>query len=952
MPTTAIEIIERHARAGTWWYDPDSSELWWSPGIYRLYGLDPERHRPTLQQALSYLTPESQAHVQAAIEHALATGQGWNLLLQMQRSDGVLRHMQGIGSAEPRAGHAPLLAGAFFDVHDETERRQNQRRLEQQLAEQALRWQTASESAGLSLIDLDLDTDQISLSGVLARRLGLTSEQKARLDHAAWYQLMHDADRAARRHKLAAHTDGRSALFDCEYRLCLPEQRMIWVREAGKAWHEDGRVRVIGTLTDIDARKQAERALKQSQRRLQQTLRNAPIGIALVSPEGRWLTVNQAMCEMIGYSETELLALTFQDVTHPDDLADDLARAEGLLAGHTLGYRLEKRYLHKAGHAVDIQLDVSLLRDETGQPLYFIAQVQDISERRREHRELFEAHELANITFEAIGEGVIRIDRHGIIQQANTAACDLLGEARNSLLHHRFIDRITFYHPDDGQPIEHPLPAVLEYGGCAQVPLFTRLCRRDGSLIPIADSLSAIRAENGEIRGAVFVFQDISEARRHTEELIHQASHDTLTGLPNRRGFQQGLTATWQRVRSGMLRAFVMYLDLDHFKAVNDNCGHAAGDELLFRVASNLRGLLRDSDVLARLGGDEFAAIVHAREAEGARVVADKFIRSIQALEFVYDGRTYRVGLSVGIAALDAALDAPEASLAQADSALYAAKEAGRNCYRLFQNSDRAESAAAPPDDAELLRRGLDNDGFRLYLQPIVDCDSRPIGHEALLRAVSSDGSDVVPASAFLPAAKRLGLTPEIDLWVVERALELLDSPTSGLAESAYLSVNLNPFSLADARFHAVLLSRLDANPQHAGRLVFEIAESDALFGAQYPELIDQIRTRGFEVWLDDFASSYQGFDLLKRVHVDGIKIDGAFIHSLDQDTINRAVLRAIVDVARSHDLTMIAEGVETETSFALLAKAGIARFQGFYFQPPAPNPTRCAGAIHGANRG
>lgn len=944
MHRTAIDVLERHSKGGTWLFDMETQEIFWSDGVYKLHGVTRDQYTPDLDSALSFYMPESRVLLEAAIEQAMAEGSGWSLTVDIVRADGSLRHVQAIGQVEQRPGTAPLLAGAVLDIHEQTVTRRRAESLERQLAEESLRWRVAGENAGLGLIEIDFDQSNYRISGVFAQRIGLSESSDADIPRAQWISWVHPEDYVQRQQRLDAHMAGEAANYQMEYRLCLPEVGEIWVKEAGRRVDADTGRRLIGTLSDISERKIAESKVRHSQRRLRQTLRHAPIGIALVSPEGRWLTVNQTLCEIIGYDEVELLQTTFQDITHPDDLDSDLAHLGDLLAGRTRAYRMEKRYFHKQGHIVDIQLDVSLLRDDAGEPLYFISHIQDITERKRDHQALFQARELAEVTFEAIGEGVIRVDADGRITEANSAAQSLVGLAPLSpggglsLIGQAFGDMIQFFDPDREERMPDPMQDVLHTGERVRVPIFTRLRRRDGAFISIVDSISPIHDEDGGVRGAVFVFQDISEARRMTDELVHQASHDALTGLPNRRGFEESLARAWKRVRTSLLPAFVMYLDLDHFKIINDTCGHSAGDELLRQIALSFRSMLRETDVLARLGGDEFAAIVMSKDIEGAETVAAKFIRAAGDLGFTFEGRSYAVGVSLGIAALDPQLESTEAALMHADAALYVAKDAGRNRYHVYRpEQEQGATAAAYLNTAQLLQSGLEQNMFTLYLQAIVDATGARIGYEALLRFDGPNG--VIGPDAFLPTAKRLGMMSRIDRWVVTEALTMVETfDRRGLWPSdCYLSINLSPVSLADPQFHAELVTLLDQRKIDAHRFVFEITESDALFGEHYPQLIQQLRDRGFHVWLDDFASGYNSFDMLKRASVDGLKLDRSFVIGIDQDPIDRAVIRSIGDVSAALSLEVTAEGVETQEVFELLRRAGVDRFQGYLFHRPEP---------------
>lgn len=938
MQRIGIEVLERSARGGTWWYDLASQEIYWSDGIYRLLGVERGDVSPNIEFALSFYTPESRALLEAAIERASEKGDGYSLTVEICRADGKRRFVQAIGRAEMRDGRAPMLAGALLDVHEQTRARNLASARERRLLEETRRWRTACENAGLGLIDLDVAQDSCRVYGQFNQRIGLgdADETVMRLDQ--WREMVHDEDRAGLAAATSSCVVGESASYVVEYRFRVPGRGEIWIEEVGSCEGPSEQRRLVSTVADITARKRAQELLKRSQLRLRQTLGHAPIGIALVSPEGHWLSANHELCRMLDYDEGELLQGTFQDITHPEDLEADLTYLHELLAGERSGYRMDKRYVRKNGELIDVQLDVSLLRDEQAAPLYFISHIQDITERKRAHRALFEANELAEVTFEAIGEGVIRIDASGTIAEVNSAAASLLAAEPAQLQGQPFEQMVRFYDPDELHEVANPVSRVLQHGDRVRVPIFTRLRRQDDQYLSIVDSISPIHDATGEIRGAVFVFQDISDARRLNEDLVHQASHDALTELPNRRGFGEELARTWSRVQVGALSAFVMYVDLDHFKTINDTCGHAAGDELLRRIAQRLRSALRESDVLARLGGDEFAAIVHARDAAGAQIVAQKIVRSIAEMDFVFEGRRYAVGVSVGIAPLDRNLQSTDAALIHADAALYVAKERGRGRYHLYDAAKRSSADAERYlDTAQLLYDGLDQDMFTLYLQAIVDAADEPVGYEALLRFDGPDG--IVEPDTFLPTARRLGMMKRIDRWVVSRALAQLDDyrRRNQWPTSCYLSINLSAASAGDPEFADELMAMLDARALDPAQLVFEVSESEALSGEHYPQFIENLRGRGYSVWLDDFASGYNGFDLIRRASVDGIKIDRSFVRDLENDPINRAVVRSITDISRTLQLGVIAEGVETASVRALLVKAGIQHFQGYLFHEPVP---------------
>ncbi|WP_423822555.1 EAL domain-containing protein [Salinisphaera sp. SPP-AMP-43] len=936
MKRIAIDVLDQHAQGGTWSLDAGTGELWWSDGIYAVHKLDPRHFTPSLEAGLSFFDPPSQA----ALREAVASGDSWNMFLRLIRADGVMRHVHSIGQAEQRPGQATITTGLLLDVEHIVVEQNIRRGLEQRLAEQQQLWRLAGESAGLGLLQFDFDDDLYRVMGGFARRIGLSRNPEVTLPRRTWDSYVHLEDQPNRQASLKAHIDGQSPVHQSEYRLCLPNAEPLWIKEIAGLVEDEASSgpRLIGVLSDISERKAREQEAQRDRQRLADTLANAPIGIALIAPTGEWLHVNHALCAMLGYTEAELMARSFRDITHPEDLPIALTGMDDMLAGRLTTRRSEKRYLHKAGQAINVQLDMSLLHDGDDRPLHFICHIQDITERKRSESALFEAKELAEVTFGAIGEGLIRVDRAGRINQANPAAQSLLGVDAAALLGQRFADCVTLLDAEQDRQLPDPVDEVLRRGQRLRVPIFTRLKRQDGCHISIVDSVSPIHNADGLIRGAVFVFQDVSETHRMTDELVYQANHDVLTALPNRRGFEEAVTAAWQRSRSGAGTAYLFYIDIDRFKIINDTHGHAAGDELLKHIAHVLRARLPCTALLARLAGDEFAAVVFVNSDEQAQFIADKLIRAIADLKFIYAERPISVGASIGITLLDGRLASPEQSLIHGDAALYTAKNTGRGRHYLFGASPSvAAQAQAYMDSAQLLHSGLEQDRFKLYLQAIVDASGNRVGYEALLRFQTEDA--LVGPAVFMDTAKSLGLMLRIDRWVVNAAVQLIRDHClrDKWPKDHYLSVNLTPASLTNPMFHKEILETLDARTIPAGCLSFEITESEELTGDNYPLLVKALRARGFTVWLDDFASGYNSFDMLKRISVDGIKIDRSFVQDIESDPIDRAVIGSIADISASLSLDVIAEGVETAAMLDVLVKKGFTRFQGYYFHRPAP---------------
>jgi diguanylate cyclase (GGDEF)-like protein/PAS domain S-box-containing protein len=409
----------------------------------------------------------------------------------------------------------------------------------------------------------------------------------------------------------------------------------------------------------------------------------APIGVALVHPEGHFLEVNDALCSIVGYSRSELLARTFQDITHPDDLLADLTNVEDVLAGRIERYTMDKRYVHRRGHHVTVQLDVSLVRDHSGMPLHFIAQIQDVTERRATIVTLQASEATQNACLEALEQGIVLSDLAGEVQFLNAGGQAILGMGRNELSQ-RFRTGQWQTLAEDGSllpPEQRPIGITMRTG----VPTRDRIVvwpRSDGSRVVLRLATQPVRDGNGSLTGVVTAFTDVTaeraaarESQAAVERLRWQADHDALTGLVNRRSFIARVAdelASAQVVGSRAL----LFLDLDRFKEVNDSLGHAAGDELLVSVAARLRASVRPQDLVARLGGDEF--VVFATDLptpSHASAVAERILNAMQE-PFLLDAGPVSASASIGIAAVQPGTSADEL-LHEADLAMYEAKLRG-----------------------------------------------------------------------------------------------------------------------------------------------------------------------------------------------------------------------------------------------------------------------------------
>ena len=429
--------------------------------------------------------------------------------------------------------------------------------------------------------------------------------------------------------------------------------------------------------------------------------------------------------------------------------------------------------------------------------------------------------------------------------------------------------------------------------------------------------------------------------RAATARLSWQASHDSLTGLLNRDGFDDGLRQAWESARREPdLRHCLLYLDLDQFKVVNDTSGHRAGDELLRQLAVRMRQVLRGSDMLARLGGDEFGVLLSHCDAAMGEMLGEKLRRMIEAYRFTWEGRVYLVGASIGLVEIDAHWSDTAQVMSAADAACYAAKDAGRNKVRRYRHGD--EDVARRRGEMEWvgrLTRAMEENLLRLYYQPIVALgrNGMPPHYELLIRL--EDGEEPILPKAFIPAAERYQLMPQLDRWVIEQILDRGADNLIGLpSEASVLGINLSGASLSDARFQAFIREILREHADFAPRLCFEITETAAMSNLDSVlALIGDLKALGCHFALDDFGSGLSSFGYLQSLAVDYIKIDGAFVRDMAWNAVDAAMVEAIVKVARIMGIHTVAEYVEDDATAAALRALGVDYAQGNHFAEPRP---------------
>jgi diguanylate cyclase (GGDEF)-like protein/PAS domain S-box-containing protein len=699
----------------------------------------------------------------------------------------------------------------------------------------------------------------------------------------------------------------------------------------------DANERVCGVFTallDITERHLLELQLHESEQRFFGAFQHAAIGMALTRPDGRFLRVNAAVCQMLGYREDELLALDIARLSHPDDLAVDAALMAELLAGTRESYQLEKRNLHKDGRVVHIQLSVSLVCDEQNAPLYFVSQVQNISQRKAFEDALHRERELAQVTLRSIGDAVITTDTQLCITSLNPIAEAMTGWSSDEAQGRPIEEIFQLFDAQDGHTIANPLRAAIEHNTIVDLAGKTLLRHRHGFDTPVEDSSAPIHDHAGNVIGGVLVFHDVSETRALALKMIHLTQHDTLTGLPNRSQLHNHIGQALATANRRQQHAALLYIDIDHFKQINELHGHTAGDRVLRALAAQLHRCLPGDELVSRYGGDEFVVLLPHLESVGeAASLCQTLINQCEQTR-VEGLPELALRISIGISVYPDDAVEPEDLLQHAETALVAVKAQGMHGYRFF-TALMNERTQARRRIETALRQALSRHELGLHYQPKVDAQSgRVVGAEALLRW-QANGCELYKPDQFIPVAEDSGLILPIGAWALRQACKQAQLWQLG-GQAIPVSVNVSPLQFQHADFYNWLDDVLNESGLDAGLLELELTERMVMSGGDATTgLLRRIKQRGVRLSLDDFGTGYCSLSYLKHFPIDALKIDRVFVHDLTSDRDTATITSAIIAMARSLNKVVIAEGVETHEQAAFLRHAGCSQLQGFLFGAP-----------------
>lgn len=683
-------------------------------------------------------------------------------------------------------------------------------------------------------------------------------------------------------------------------------------------------VQVLAVIRDISERLAQQHLLAERERTFRLIYEDAPVMLYSFDNTGNITNVNRYWLETTGYRREEVVGHNIAAFITPKSMQQVLQVYRPQLWGQGELRGAEYELLQRNGRILLIEMHAVVTENLNDRPTA-IAVMHNITERRRAEQQ----QRLATQVFHNASEGILITDAKTRIIAVNPAFTNITGYSADRAVG----KRSRMFSPEDPTLLNESMLESLQHSGHWQGEMLDR--RANGEVYPAWLSISAVRDEGSlDISHYVGVFTDITERKKNEQQLHFMANHDVLTKLPNRALFHDRLNHAIANASRQQLQLAVLFIDLDRFKLINDTLGHAAGDEVLRALSRRLLHCLRDTDTLARPAGDEFTAVLEGiHQANDAAVVAQ---RMLQALEppVLFDNQQIFMSASIGIALYPT--DAVEAAtlLKFADVAMYRAKEQGKNNFQFYSAEMNAVSLERLLIENSL-RNALEREQLVVFYQPQVDSRSgKIVGAEALLRWRHPQ-LGMIPPSRFIAIAEETGLIAAMGEWVLRQAcLHLVAWGQAGYALSIAVNLSARQFLQGNiARSVAKILQETGANPQC---LELEITESMIMRNPDEAiEMMHALNGLGVKLAIDDFGTGYSSLSTLKRFPIDTLKVDRSFIQNIPNDSQDMAITEAVVQMAKSLKLAVVAEGVETEEQQVFLSELGCDYLQGYLISPP-----------------
>jgi diguanylate cyclase (GGDEF)-like protein/PAS domain S-box-containing protein len=822
------------------------------------------------------------------------------------------------------------------------------KQLEEELRSAAERLTLATDSGSIGIWEWD-----VAQGGVVwdnrTRQLYDVDPADETKTYALWSDRLHPEDRSVAERELADAVAGKHR-FDTSFRIIWRDGSVHHIRAIGELTQgaAGGALRMVGVNWDVTAQFAENLALKEATKRMQLAADGGEIGILDLDLVNNLMLADAWASRIFGMTHSPGLRVSGDDWSlriHPEDRERRVRARQDAIDG-IRPYAIEYRIIRDDGGLRHIYNAASVTRDEAGNALRLTGSVQDITariaieaeltEKAAESNRLGEAlaaqNELLEVTLKSIGDAVVCTDVEGKITFSNIVADKLLGVAAH----------------ESKQPAPAEIARMIEAcrqdagslplhgaAGTMNLPADFTLTRDDGCRIAVEGCVAAINDRDHREAGKVIVFRDVSAPRAIAHQVRHMAHHDTLTGLPNRLLLSERIEQAINTAPRLGQTVGVLFVDLDGFKRINDSLGHAVGDKLLKSVSSRMSDCVRLSDTVSRQGGDEFVVLLaELSEPADAGILARRLLQVVGETHSI-DGHELYVTASIGVSVYpDDGRDA-ETLIKAADTAMYKVKDNGRHGYKFFEPAMNA-GAGERQRIEESLRQAIKDEEFVLHYQPKINIGTGAItGAEALIRWIHPERGSIAPA-LFIPVAEGSGLIRRLGAWVLREACKQGRRWIDEGLPPITISVNVSPIELGNSEFLDGVLDILRDTGFDPKYLELELTEGVLMKRAVSTDIMMKaLKATGVRLAIDDFGTGYSSLSYLTKFPVDTIKIDQSFVRQISTDPTETAIVTAIISMAHSLNLAVVAEGVETREELEFLANLGCDEAQGYYFGRP-----------------
>ena len=762
----------------------------------------------------------------------------------------------------------------------------------------------------------------------------------------SYEQITHEDDRARVRNTIeyAISTD---ASFEVEYRIRHRNGSIVWVIERGSAIYNnmDQVLALEGYIENITKRKNAEHSLRETEARYRSIFENSMEGIFQTTPTGEYLIVNSALANIYGYQS-------------PDELMEDLNNIQQqlyvlpsrrdefvqVMAANKRVTNFESQVYKKDGSTIWISENARMVYGDSGQFLYYEGSVHDVTELRVAQDALKTSEMLAKQALDELVYQKYALDKHaivaitdakGLITYVNDKFCEISGYSKDELIGNDHKKINSGHHPSD---FFKEMYRTIVKGDTWNNEVCNRA--KNGSLYWLETTIVPFMGDNGKPQRYISIRTDITNRKKSEEKSHYLAFYDQLTSLPNRRllvdRLTQALASSARSHRNGAL----LFLDLDHFKTLNDTLGHHVGDVLLQQVSERLTSCVREGDTVARLGGDEFVVLLedlseHPIEAATQTESIGEKILAILNQPYQLAAYEYQSTPSIGVALFSDQEHSQEDLLKHADIAMYQAKKAGRNRLSFF-DPHMQDVINSRVDLERELRKAVDNQQFQLHYQLQVDQTGKALGAEVLIRWLHPERGMISPLQ-FIPMAEETGLILPIGQWVLDSACKQIKAwQHDEITRNLVLAVNVSAKQFRQADFVSQVQETVQRHGINPARLKLELTESMLVDDIKkIISTMNSLKNIGIKFSLDDFGTGYSSLQYLKKLPLDQLKIDQSFVRDIATDYSDRAIVLTIITMANSLGLDVIAEGVETGDQRQFLLDNGCVNYQGYLFSKP-----------------